>query len=73
MDAKCDFQFRAEDHGVDWDTANLRVWIDGGSRASEGISASAWLIKVCDEQQQDLRIIAAEAAFSFHPAKSSLA
>eukprot|EP00973_Karenia_brevis_P007971 1081244-Karenia_brevis.AAC.1 len=32
MDAKQDFHYICEAGMVDWETANLRIWTDGGNR-----------------------------------------
>eukprot|EP00973_Karenia_brevis_P006911 936708-Karenia_brevis.AAC.1 len=72
MNSKQDFRFRANDPQIEWDSANIRMWIDGGSRAGEQTSASAYLVKVSDRRNPKLRIIAAGAKFHMRPAENSL-
>eukprot|EP00973_Karenia_brevis_P053521 7436984-Karenia_brevis.AAC.1 len=73
MDAKRDFNYVHAEADIDWETANLRVWVDGGSRAAEKTSASAYLIKIADAKHPKLRILAAGSKFHFAPATASLA
>eukprot|EP00973_Karenia_brevis_P021837 3002491-Karenia_brevis.AAC.1 len=73
MDARRDFEYAATGIKFDWTSINLVAYIDGGSRPSEGISASAWLLKAFDHQGSKPVIIAASSTFHAVAAKHSLA
>eukprot|EP00973_Karenia_brevis_P023749 3273552-Karenia_brevis.AAC.1 len=73
MDAKEDIHYNGNRSYINWQTANIVAYIDGGSQGEENILASAWLVKVFSSGQPKLRIIAAGARFHEKAVKHGLA
>ena len=73
MDTRSDFEYWATGISIDWKSARILAYIDGGSRSGEDISASAWLLKVVQTHQLQPAIIAAGSKFHPKAAAHSLA